>query len=322
MEYYFGLAAACKHTIGGIAIICVLIYDILRKFYYKENVKFSDIFRKICGIFIVGILYMIWLIKNGALNDFIDLCIGGMFDFGKKNLNGSFWVSYTIIPVALIFISFIFSRKNNLIDKKIPLFLTYSIPCLFIIFPLANVYHTVLVVLGVMPLIAYWLNLIVEKYLDDSCKAISIPLFIMFILISFSYIIQGIITLSTIKTNNDIYEYQYIFFNDERVEKIKKIDEYILQKESEGYNVYILSSDAGLYMIPLGRNNNKLDLIFKGNLGYKGEERLIEDLKKIEKPLFLKSEEMFWQESEMVDNFVKENYKVVDEIYHYKVYSF
>ena len=36
--------------------------------------------------------------------------------------------------------------------------------------------------------------------------------------------------------------------------------------------------------------------------------------------IFLKREDLFYQESEIIDNYVKESYKVVDEINGYNVY--
>ena len=107
----------------------------------------------------------------------------------------------------------------------------------------------------------------------------------------------------------------------EKSREILDVIDYIRAKEQEGYEVYILSATASEYMIPMRRNNNKFDLLLQGNLGYKGEERVLEKIKKIENPMFLKTEELIFQESVIVDEFIKENYTVVDNVGEFKVYT-
>ena len=107
----------------------------------------------------------------------------------------------------------------------------------------------------------------------------------------------------------------------EKSREILDVIDYIRAKEQEGYEVYILSATVSEYMIPMRRNNNKFDLLLQGNLGYKGEERVLEKIKKIENPMFLKTEELIFQESVIVDEFIKENYTVVDNVGEFKVYT-
>ena len=55
------------------------------------------------------------------------------------------------------------------------------------------------------------------------------------------------------------------------------MDEYIKKQDKD---VYILDSRAALYTIPIDQYNKNYDMFNKGNLGAKGEEGIIEDLKK------------------------------------------
>lgn len=121
--------------------------------------------------------------------------------------------------------------------------------------------------------------------------------------------------------NNSIEKYKYIGLSDEQVQDINDVTEYIKSKEEKGYKVYILTADAGLYMIPLERyDNNKFDLLFQGNLGYDGENKIVDLMKNMKNTIFLKRDDLFYQESKIIDDYVKKSYKVVDEINGYNVY--
>lgn len=121
--------------------------------------------------------------------------------------------------------------------------------------------------------------------------------------------------------NNSIEKYKYIGLNDEQVQDINEVTEFIKAKEAQGFKVYILSQDASLYMIPLERyDNNKFDLLFQGNLGYDGENKVVDLMKNMKNTIFLKREDMFFQESKIIDSYVKENYEAMDEINGYKIY--
>jgi hypothetical protein len=114
--------------------------------------------------------------------------------------------------------------------------------------------------------------------------------------------------------------YKYCGYDLQHYTDIYSIINYIKIKEEQGYNVYIMSPDASKYMVPLNRNNFKYDLMLQGNLGYKGEERVVEEIKMIENPLFLKRENLIFQESKIVDNFIKSNYKKLTHIKGFDVY--
>jgi 4-amino-4-deoxy-L-arabinose transferase-like glycosyltransferase len=101
---------------------------------------------------------------------------------------------------------------------------------------------------------------------------------------------------------------------------IYAINNYIKLKEGQGFNVYIMSADASKYMVPLKRNNFKYDLLLQGNLGYKGEERVVEEIKLIENPLIFKREKLIFQESKIVDKFIKSNFVKLTHIKGFDVY--
>lgn len=320
-----GLSAASKQTIGGLAIIFSLLYDVYKIFYLKKSEEKGSILRKIFGILTIAIPYLAWLLINKSLMSFLDQCIFAIFEFGQKNRTGTFFNYYTLIPIAFVGISIAlcFIRKCRIIPgcEKIAMLTFYTIPTLFVVIPIMNEYHCGLMLVATFPLIFFYINLFFENKLAKINNASWIPFF-MFLGYTFIFIGFSIDIWNYDEMNNIIEKYKYIGLNDEQIKDINEVAEYVKDKEALGFKVYILSPDAGIYMIPLERyDNNKFDLLFQGNLGYDGENRLVETMKKMRNTIFLKREDLFYQESEIIDNYVKESYKVVDEINGYNVYA-
>lgn len=119
-------------------------------------------------------------------------------------------------------------------------------------------------------------------------------------------------------TENYIYEYAPIGVSNEEAKQIVEVNKYIVEKEQEGYKVLILDIDASKYMVPLHRNNYKFDLLLNGNLGFNGEERILEELENMQNLLILRQrpedETIQIQQVEAVDKFIEENYEKIGEV--------
>ena len=128
-----------------------------------------------------------------------------------------------------------------------------------------------------------------------------------------------------IEKNVEISHYKNIEVSENLVERIKNMDNYILQKEQEGQKVYILDSDAAIYMIPINKYNKDYDMFLKGNIGKDGEQGQIERIKNkdknelllIRKPKFKSN----WQTPLEVLNYIRDNLEKIDSISIYDVYK-
>ena len=77
-------------------------------------------------------------------------------------------------------------------------------------------------------------------------------------------------------------------------------------------------------MVELDINNGEFDLAFVGNLGYDGENKLIDKIKELENTeilIFTDEEDCFWQESKKVREYIMENMKRKGEILEYTIYE-
>jgi len=102
---------------------------------------------------------------------------------------------------------------------------------------------------------------------------------------------------------------------------LNEITEYIKMKNDEGIEVYILSQNAPLYMIALKQNHGEFDLPFRGNLGYNGEEKLINKIGNLENTQILLSSNIYWQEVREVRAYVISNFNKVGLIGEYTIYN-
>lgn len=103
--FIIGLAILSKHTVG----LPLMIPMVLICF---KNIK--KILKRILGIFVPCCIFLVYLICNHALFDFINLSFLGLFDFGSNNSNfgGKLFV-YTLILIAIAIYIIVKHPKNK-----------------------------------------------------------------------------------------------------------------------------------------------------------------------------------------------------------------
>lgn len=112
-----------------------------------------------------------------------------------------------------------------------------------------------------------------------------------------------------------------VVYDEKFVSNVENMVTYI---ENSSNNIIVLSDKAAFYTIPMKKSNGNMDLPLKGNLGERGENGLIEDIQKMDKLEILieKNEEnMQWQESKKVREYIMENMEKVGEIEQFYIYK-
>lgn len=373
-----GLAFFTKQNIGAFGVIATGIISIVNNLYYKKQNPMKEIIQKATAFLGVTFVMLIYFLASGTFMNFVDFCIGGLLEFGDKNLSFGIPVAYVgLFVVALLGFAFSFDENK---DVYFFIMTIYMLGMSTIIYPLTNTYHAVLGMLMTLPImikiaekvinidwfynifvavIAFWCRFSsasfdtifpkeTELLYSESNELSGLIIFSIYLLIYIALAISIIKQKPTIYKNvvmygiilvlltnayfyidnlrkEDIPEKLSIYANHGYTEKqinyINNVVSYILQKEEEGYNVYVVSADASYYMAALNRNNYKYDLTLYGSLGYKGEERLIEETSKLENALIIKDAYVMFQEPIKFDEFIKNNYEVVDKIENLVVYG-
>ena len=125
------------------------------------------------------------------------------------------------------------------------------------------------------------------------------------------------------KQYTKLEHYRYIKMSDEQINMIQHVQSYIILNENN--DVYILDSDAAVFMIPLNKYNKDFDMFLKGNLGSKGEEGQIEKIKSMKNntKILIKNDNYRknWQNPNQVTDYIKENLEKIGEIEYFDIYK-
>lgn len=343
-----GITILFKQTIGLIICIVALFYKVIFIRNRKDIKEFlKSLITKILFILVPVIILLIYLGINGALVEFIDYAILGIKTFSNKisytNLINSdeiiIKVLSLLIPLTLI-LSYIYSSIKK--KQKLNTIIAYSIGIFAIAFPISDEIHFLIgSSIGMIALVYILSNIytfIKNKYkLTENIKLKKIGVylktfintFIELLLIVYIgiYIINSLMYFSKytkeVKEYTNLEHYKYIEISEERIDMIKHVQSYIVFNEKN--NVYILDSDAALFMIPLNRYNKDFDMFLKGNLGSKGEEGQIEKIKSMDDntKILIKNDnyKRNWQNPNEVTKYIKENLKKICEIEYFDIYE-
>ena len=308
--------------IGNILYLSIQSKTIKEKI--KDNIKYLAI------VLLGMLLFLIYLILNHNLYNFINYALGGLGEFANENLN--FDISSIIfllgISITNTCVNIKLLQKNVFSTKQkenIKILWIFSLMLLFICYPIFNMAHIVMGTYLTIINIIYVIFALFEDFKYKMQKVIKI-ISIGAILCSIIFSIYNLYMWTNIMTSHAYpYTWDHPFFGvvigKSDYEKNEKVIEYI---EENNKDVIVFSNRAALYMIPLKRNNGDFDLPFKGNLGIKGEEGLIEKIKEKENAqylIFKEENESIYQETTKVKDFIKNNKNYVGEIEGFEIYE-
>lgn len=324
-----------KQNIGVLYILAVIVCDLYINKFSKKFI--INLLKKLIIFASLSLLILFPLYINNTLKDFINYAFGGLFEFGEKNINFSitpYLIILTFLPFIIYFI--ILKQKNktlkNIITDNIfqnaTILIIFTFFMSFILYPIANTAHLLFVIPIHFIFIFYILDVIMlEDFFGDNqfikpIKWINILLLLSIVIrIVFHYIfIAPNHSFITEKTSH----YYGVMINNKTIEKTDTLKEYIVSKNNEGIDVIITSCDSAFPMIELNQSHGVYDLLFNGNLGYNGKEKIKKDILNRKNTEFLvvtNENELSYQESPEIRNFIIQNLNFEGYIENYSIYS-
>lgn len=323
-----------KQNIGIFYIISVLIYEL-----YIDKLSKKYIINQFKKLFIFLIPTSILLLKlyfDNNLFSFLNYCFGGLLEFGKSNITFYTSLYYLLIPITTIvlyiitmcFRNTLFKNFENDFFENLTLLFVFAITNTLIIFPIINTAHILFTFAFHLLFIFYYFdNLIFNDFFSSINYKVKINYFSISILI---------IVLLTILSNfmvdhklskfykNSESPFNLIFIEKENIEKMEALEKYIQEKNDNNIDVIIVSYDSAFPMIELKQSHGAYDLLFNGNLGYKGKEKLKEDILSRENTEFLvvaDKKDLFAQEPPEIREFIINNLDFKGTICNYSIYS-
>ncbi len=322
-----------KQSTGVIICALTALYLVLED-RNKEVLK--TIIYRITGIIIPGIMFTIYLLCTNSLIDFIDYCVLGIATFTNsisylkflqgKDLSTALGIILPPVILLILFIEIIINIKNNKIKEnknKLILFV-FALAQFTVVYPIADEIHFKIAVFPIFLVILYYVFKVIQEI-----KNIKLSIFIEHFMNIITISLVGMLMLSGI---NDIFIYTQteksvlkhfsnIPISNALQERILEVNKYI---EDEERDVYILDSEAAVYMIPLDKYNKDFDMFLKGNLGAKGEEGQIEKIKEMKNTILLIKNEKIplnWQTPKEVIEYVKNNLEKISTINFFDIYE-
>lgn len=341
------MAICTKQSIGITLAVVVVGYKLLfvkNKEQFKEYIKVALI--RIIGILLPVIIFIIYLMCNNALIDFINYAILGIKTFSNKISYVTLFdsdkieicVLAAVVPISIIATSIILiieniMKKENRETLKLLTILVYSLSIIIVMYPISDEIHFLIggliAIIGLIYIIFLLSKRVYNRIkIKNKFKIYKLYTSIICIII-FSFILEiGLVNIYNyikVEKNIEILHYKNIEISDGLVNRINAIDNFILEKEKENKKVYILDAEAAIYMIPINKYNKDYDMFLKGNIGKDGEQGQIEKIKnKSENEIVLIRKPEFkpnWQSPLDVIDYIRKNLEKIGEISIFEIYE-
>lgn len=297
------LAVLSKQTVGLFLIIPSII------FYHNDIKKLK---RRFLGFLIPCSIFLIYLLINKCLYQFLDLCLFGLFDFFNNNGIGvgAIYKKYLVFSILAVIIIFIMILKNR---KDINLY--YLIWGFFFTFPLFDSAHFSMLFNCLIISLLPYIKINEKLILNLSICTFLIGSFILFNIYPFQFVFN-----SKLKhfeyTINDVNEYKLLYETNKFINKYKDKKVVVVGYFSMKYSLY---NDKDI---------TYFDVLYRGNFGYNGTNKMINKIKKMHNCYFIvaekeaKGKQKISQLDTTILNYIIENYKKIDynKKYSYGVY--
>lgn len=255
------------------------------------------LFKRIGAFFLPCLFFLIYFILTNTFLDFLNYTFLGLFSFSSKN---SFFNLGTIFILSLIIYLFLYYLKTK--DIKVLYLITYQIMA----YPIFNTMH---IILSVIPVIIYFLDKLVKKkkynlnYLRYFNYFVSILLICPVLSIPLQYFNKDLVEGENALEYKDISR-SYLVNKDIFLKEIPNLN-----------NTYFLMYDAYIYKYLLNNPITSYDLLLNGNLGYNGEERVIDYFNSLDNNTYFVLNRVYTggQLSKNIDAYIRNHYLKVKD---------
>ena len=267
--------------------------------------KPKRLFKRIGAFFLPCLFFLIYFILTNTFLDFLNYTFLGLFSFSSKN---SFFNLGTIFILSLIIYLFLYYLKTK--DIKVLYLITYQIMA----YPIFNTMH---IILSIIPVIIYFLDKLVKKkkynlnYLRYFNYFASIILICPLLSIPLQYLDKDLVEGENALEYKDISR-SYLVNKDLFLKEVPNLN-----------NTYFLMYDAYIYKYLLNNPITSYDLLLNGNLGYNGEERVIDYFNSLDSNTYFVLNRAYTggQLSKNIDAYIRNHYLKVKDFQEFTLYK-
>ena len=259
------------------------------------------------------VIYLGYLLLTNSVYEFFDYCLFSLIDFTDGNsFSSTNWS--VVFYFVLIFLLLKFNNKYRFKNRDLIYILAFQVMAI----PLFDFTH---ILIPAIPFMAFLVGSKCEKKIDGYLSLIIVTFYISFTIL-FTVINDAFIDSDVFYIKNSFLYGKRVSFNLSIVHEM--MDN--INKEYNGYKVYHLYQHAYLVKLEHNQTLDKYDLNLKGNLGYHGEDRCIEEIEdncNRQACLIIIDHDVSdgSQISTKINNYVKNNYKHKKLIYNVDLYT-
>lgn len=290
-----GISFLTKQSVGGCLALVSLYY------LFSDYKKFL---KRVAGIFVPVSIFLIYIFFSDCYREFFDLCILGLFDFGKENYVGNILRILCFIVCLIVIFYKIFRNRKDINNYYV---LAFSM----IVIPMFDWFHFKFFLFGFSLLFVERLNFSkvnLDLLMYGSVVGISVVNFLSSVKFPIVY-------------PNDINHFEYRYISNKHLEETKMVSEKL--KKYGDREVLFLFEQSYYYKILNDMPINYFDLINTGNWGYDGSSKLFEALKLKKDSVFVINRNSYVdnkQTDKVVLRYVLDNGKKIDEICGFEFY--
>lgn len=329
-----GAVTITKQNIGVAGLIAAVIFSVYdyRTREKREHSGQWDLFRSLLsktsgwGVIVAAELW--WLQANAALYPALHI-YDNLTSFTSHSFTHfSYWAqsSYAVLLFFMILVIIMaaflmaFDRRNITSSKRTLLLLAlYSSANFAMVYPIPDPAHIWFgMPLSIIILAVLWDHPI---FMGIHGRGIKFGLLVVLIMLLF-------IPLQGLQKQNhydDLKHYERIPLYEELYENTVSINEFILDEEERGQDVFVLNYQAPRFLIPLDKFSYRYDTLLTCDLGSKGENDIIEVLSSSNDITVLiagiDSEKHRRFESQAIQDYVRGNMRFTDHMYGFDIYT-
>lgn len=314
-----GLLPLVKQNTGAVLMAANFVICILGVFKYKKSKKLMLARAALSTVPIC--VFLVYMYAVGAIGDFFEYAVLGISTFVHRttpidmiSIDPTTSIFYLLIAIGGIACIIFGVRKERLTMRRLS-GLLFLAAWFSVTYPLFDAHHLNAVFLVLFPVASMFVGL---KSVKTAVKYILVVLLVTFF---------AVIDVIAILPSGDwcfssLDNYEHIPINEKTEYGIRVIDEYILEKKSEGYTVRFAFCEGTVYTIPLNEYEKNWDMLLVGNIGMNTVSDLLDSTP--DKCLFLvyrHYEELGIQEHYELIDYVVNNYEKIDEVLGLDVYE-
>ena len=295
--FLVGVSFLTKQSIG--------FFFLFPSLYYISDKK--KLGKRMVGFLVPCFLFLLFLLFENNLMEFLDLCLFGLFDFGSKNTPG-FNFGYIVLLLYFVIVGYmIYKNKKDISNYYVLAFSTMMLP-------LVDVHHCVIPYIALIIVIF----MRVDFYIPLRLEYLFVGSFVGIAILSIYFYNDGYKMIYP----NDIKHFEYRFIRSDSLDFNHQVLDYM--KKNKNRDFVFITSGAYYYRLITDTPITYLDLTNNGNYGYHGSEKIIRDIQKRKDAIFFVFEQElgdYCQSDKPSIQYVIDHGKKIGRIMIYDIYE-